>query len=336
MSDPSQLEANSYLYAGANPVNRTDPTGNSSIPVSGLASFILCFDLHSLSHGAYPAGDVSVAVTARGAVDICKLAYSQDMWSRDFFDLGGDFPTTGHDLFGWYLFEQGANTQLVFDANQPLTKELAKSTFVQRKLVEYYLFGDTPAGRYDEYRFNIAEQGQCMIDYWLDHNKKMSVPLTCVLGTADYQVKTVDNGASVGFRVDNRTDLESGSHIAGRFPGPDYGGSVEDLIEQGLIRGDEQLVDVVNQPFNQGKKVVSILALRTRQKTGAWTDLLGFTHQLGGGNLSQTFVWKEKRDLCESYSWWLGLLAGSGSTPPGMQVWEDYRNFTIQPPETLP
>ena len=137
----------------------------------------------------------------------------------------------------------------------------------------------------------------------------------------------------MGFRIDNRTDLESGTHIAGIFPGVDYGGSVEDLIYQGRIRGDEPLFEVMNTSFG-GKKVVSILSARTREKTGT-TNALARAHELGGGNLSQTFVWKEKRHECGS-ALWFALLPLTRSDPPGMNVWKDYSDFTIDPPETAP
>lgn len=164
------------------------------------------------------------------------------------------------------------------------------------------------------------------LDY-IHNNNWASMPMSCVLGSFYYQIKTLDNGESVGFRIDNRTDLESGTHVAGRFPGIDYGGSVEDLLERNLIRGDDTLVNVLYREFN-GRKVVSILSLRTREDTGTWTDTNGITHQLGGGNLVQTYVWKEERNPCNALVWFTIGLGGS----PEIQRWTDYANYTVPIP----
>ncbi|HLB49033.1 MAG TPA: hypothetical protein VJL59_18640 [Anaerolineales bacterium] len=64
------------------------------------------------------------------------------------------------------------------------------------------------------------------------HRVKMSLPISSVLGTAHYQIKTVDNGESVGFRIDNRTDPESGTHIAGISPGGFAGNMHDGSVEE--------------------------------------------------------------------------------------------------------
>jgi len=143
----SPLSLNRWAYTQGNPINRTDSTGHWSDSMPGLATFALCFDFHSLNHGAYQVDDLVVVVSAQEAVDTCRVAYSKDAWSKDFFDLSGDRPTTGHDLFGWFLFEQGEDTHLRFDANQPLTKELSKSQLVGSMRFLYYQLGDTVAVR---------------------------------------------------------------------------------------------------------------------------------------------------------------------------------------------
>jgi flagellin-like hook-associated protein FlgL len=45
----------------------------------------------------------------------------------------------------------------------------------------------------------------------------VSLPLSCVIGTFRYQIKSLEDGWT-GFRIDNRTDLASGTHVATKFP----------------------------------------------------------------------------------------------------------------------
>jgi hypothetical protein len=225
-------------------------------------------------------------------------------------------------LFGWYLYQHEEETYLDFDAKQPLTRQLAVSKLIHNKRLAYYVDGDTPPGEAPEYRFNLGEQAQCFLDFRGFDVKHVSMPLSCVLGTIRYQIKTLDNGNWVGFRIDNRTDLESGSHIAGRFP-PEFSGSVEDLIEHGEISGNTLLFSVFRT-----KDVVSILKRRSHGQTGEFTDMWGNTHQLGGANFSQTYVWKEKRDPCQPSFW--------PSLDLDIQPWTDYASYTITPPDTLP
>jgi len=256
----------------------------------GPFAFVTCFDLHSRLRGNTP------LVSAQTAVDICRLAYSQNAWDRDWFDLSGERPTSGHDLFGWYLYQQGAESRLEFDANEPLTRELIKSVSVHWQRTNAYLFGDTGPG-IAEYRYNLPQQIACMVDF--RNVTKLSMPLTCVLGSYYYQIKTVrnQNGDWLGFRIDNRTDLESGTHIAFRFPGGLYEGSIEELIANGEIQGSESLLTVANRSYN-GKRVVSILRARDRDVTVPWESAWGTTYQLGGGNLVQTYYWLEERNPC--------------------------------------
>jgi hypothetical protein len=109
------------------------------------------------------------------------------------------------------------------------------------------------------------------------------------------------NGTTfVGFRIDNRTDLDSGTHIALRFPEGGFEGSVEELIANHQITGNEPIMQVMNA-YNGGKKVISILDALDRNETGWYTSSLG-AHELGGGNLVQTYVWMEKYDPCDPLS----------------------------------
>jgi RHS repeat-associated protein len=323
VADPSGLEANRYTYAAASPITRVDRSGLISLEgLSGPAAFAACFDIHSRLQG-------NALITAQMAVDVCKLAYSQDAWDRSWFDLSEYRPTSGHDLFGWYLFEQGIDARLTFTGNDALTQELARSLSVHSQRIRAYQAGDTGPDPV-EYRFGVPQQLACLTDLRLA--KSASPPLTCVMGSYYYQIKAVPGpiGEWLGFRIDNRTDLESGTHIALRFRGEEFGGSVEELILNSEIKGNELLITVTNRPFNGGK-VVSILQPRDRANTGEWEGGLLGSHELGGGNLVQTYSWLERRDPCpipsiliyplylsdlEIHPWW-GV---AGYTRP-IQLW---------------
>jgi hypothetical protein len=130
------------------------------------------------------------------------------------------------------------------------------------------------------------------------------------------------DGDYVGFRIDNRSDLGSGTHIPYRFEGGRFFGSVEELLESGEISDWTPLIVAVNSTYH-GKKVVTILKPRDRSQTGAWTNWMGDSRFLGGGNQVQTYVWKEKRDPCWRFPY--NILQGT----PQIYTWDNYTDHTV-------
>lgn len=319
--DPSGSEANRYNYTSSNPINRIDPTGLLSISdLSGPALFAMCFDMHSITRGA----NLGV-VTAQLAVDVCRLAYSKDIWNPNAsppmgFNFIGSRPTTGHDLFGWYLFEHGGS-KLTFQGDQPLTKELARSKIIDKYIrYKYYKPGlDIPATLLE---FDLLQQAECINLHLMVTSKSM--PITCVLGSFYYQAYKIDSD-TLGIRIDNRTDLESGTHIVGRHRSGLYSGSVEELIANGEVSPYEPLASVIWR-----KDVISILKPLDISDTESWTGYfpnIG-THQLGGGNFEQTYVWREKLNPCPT-AWDMILYQGGyrGITIE-IEPWLDYKSYT--------
>jgi hypothetical protein len=66
------------------------------------------------------------------------------------------------------------------------------------------------------------------------------------VGSFIYQVKTVDSGQRVGFRIDNDTTLASGTHIGGRKQ-PPADDSVEQLIDRDSSQKNRPLRDVIRE-----------------------------------------------------------------------------------------
>jgi RHS repeat-associated protein len=303
-SDPSRTEANLFQYASSNPINRTDATGLNSDWLIGPMSFALCFDFHSISHGWSHDADVNFAIQT------CRYAFSKDKWNPAWFDFTKP-PESAHDLMGWYLFEQGSE-RMWFDGNSALTKELAKSTLISDIRLKYYLQGDlTGTNKLKE--FGHGAFIRSILADSLGSVPKASLPISFFLGSFKYQVVTLPYENKVGFRIDNRTDLESGTHIAGRFPGGGYHGSVEELLARGEIKGGDLLFDVIHR-----NNVISILQIRTRQET---------SNPLGGGNLEQVYTWTEERNDC---FWWMEFLAYVPDTKSTRVIdpWPDYWLYT--------
>jgi hypothetical protein len=170
--------------------------------------------------------------------------------------------------------------------------------------------------------FNYLQQAECIdLDSMVT---SMSMPLTCVLGSFYYQAYKIDND-TLGIRIDNRTDLESGTHIAGRQRSGGYGGSVENLIATGEVSPYEPLATVIWR-----KNIISILDPLERNQTGAWTGYFPYigTHQLGGGNLEQTYVWREKRNPCPTMWDILKYQFGNPSENITIEPWLDYPSHT--------
>jgi RHS repeat-associated protein len=249
---------NRYTYATSNPVILKDPSGHFA-ELPGPVAFARCFELHSLFEGNYEAsiGNIEFIynVSAQDAVDICKQAFSPGAWNfmSSTFNLDASTPTTAHELFGWYLYEVGGGQNYFqFDGNHPLTQELAASWWITLLRYKYYLLGDV--SDYVFQKFNkpqflasiIADGLKSLDDMETRNWTQLTLPLSFVLGSFYYQIVSIDNGKRIGFRIDNDTTLESGTHIAGRFP-PDYKGSVEELLMVDASLGRTPLYQVIER-----------------------------------------------------------------------------------------
>jgi hypothetical protein len=109
------------------------------------------------------------------------------------------------------------------------------------------------------------------------------------LGSIDsYQVTRT--GGFVKFRLYNRTDRSSGTHIPGRFQ-TEYTLFLENLVENNPTLAQETAL-----PFILTNNVISILRPKSRIETRDWAD-----PPEGGGTMRQTFTWYEPFLGC--YEW---------------------------------
>jgi hypothetical protein len=297
--DPSGAEANLFLYATANPVNQTDPSGLFSTGIEGPGAFMACFALHTgfpelLKDNGSP---INSHISAWYAVALCKRGADQSAWSALKWMFPDTYPTTAHELFGRWLFGYGDTDHLYFNGGDPLTKELAISSLVQDIRVGYYKAG-VDIGCYnencplDEFLSQQFEESLKQ-DSWISIRRfqtahEITLPLTFFMGSFYYQVKAlnVSGEKRIGFRIDNDTSLESGTHIVGRYR-PEYHLTVEDLISgpnQYGINGNTPLSTVFERA-----PVISILRNRSR------SELHGTE---GGATLYQTYMWTERYDPC--------------------------------------
>jgi RHS repeat-associated protein len=329
-ADPARVSANYYIYALANPANRTDPSGLLPAGLSGPEAFTLCFDIHTGSRGILAATYLGVPYISAGlAVEVCRLAYSSTGWLplESGFHLEAAKPATAHQLFGRFVFESGPS-RLEVQGSEPLTRELAVSSLLQKIRDWFYRPGSVTNDPRHEYRggetlrpvfypFTGHEYVTTLLADIRNSGGQFSLPLPNVLGSFWYQVKATADG-TVGFRVDNDMTLESGTHIGGRFDYEGFRGSVEDVINADPLLG---LLPI--QAVMARWPVLSILTSLTRVNTAA---------PLGGGNYVQTFVWRERFDPgCESYMY-------ERNDPSLLDVvdWRDYGLYTVDPLASVP
>lgn len=208
----------------------------------------------------------------------------------------------------------------MFNGHEPLTIQLARSSLIHDVRKMYYSRkegGDIGrTGIPPEYQFRFEEYVTTLrYDSPLSvHIGNASFPLTFVMGSFYYQVRTLDGGRRVGFRIDNLMSLDSGTHIANRFY-PQYRGSVEALIADRPDLGDRPLQEVMD-----GFDVISILGNLNR------TETIG---SLGGGNLYQTYIWTEQYDPCLAE---LGYLK-MHDVFLDVQRWVGWGSMTNVPPD---
>ncbi len=322
--DRQPMSYNLWAYAYANPSNATDPSGLfPPDPDTGDVYFTKCLAIHTFSQYF---GDVFYqGKTAQQAVDVCRMAYTGDYWAPNGILVGFDLttshlPTTAHDLMGWFLYNKrldGTNDsdRLFFDANQPLTKELARGVLINEVRNKYYHRENTNGPT--EYPYTSPDPVLATGWFGLRDSLqnamggKVSVSLGLFMGSFYYQVKTTSDGR-VGFRIDNDTTLASGSHIAGR--GTPLVRSVEELILEDETQKNRPIRDVIKEH----PELISILTSRTKGES-----------PIGGGNLYQTFTWTEKYDCSLAdrvpQDIWTVML--------DLKVWNGFGDVTADPPD---
>jgi hypothetical protein len=138
-----------------------------------------------------------------------------------------------------------------------------------------------------EFQFNEPQFMEAILDSIVNYNGPMvEIPITHFLGSFDYSV--VSSGSDrIKFRIDNRTDLSSGTHLPGRFPPSNERNnplSLEEVITENPSLADRNAIDLLHERPD----IISILRLKYREETGG----------AGGGVMFQTFTWTERR-LCD-------------------------------------
>jgi RHS repeat-associated protein len=306
---------NGWGYVEGNPITLSDPSGYQGMDPLGALYLVGCFNLHTATPG-FLGGILPDSTTAKSAVATCRAAYNKANWNKSIygFKLDQELPTRAHDLFGWFLFEWRGkyNTdRLFFDAEQPLTRELAKDsqlTFVRDK----YYNNDPDVGGPTLYKFATGDFGLSLFES-LETAGERSLSIGFFMGSFYYQVKTLPNDR-IGFRIDNDTSLASGTHVVYRFEDEGFTDSVEQLINSDPSLGDKTLQELLRD--TEHYHILSILSNKTGRTTGGQ----------GGATLYQTYYWTEKR-ACNLLERWFG------DPTADMQVWpwSDFESKTADP-----
>lgn len=273
---------NKWSYTLSNPINLTDPSGNSIY--SGI-----CMG-HVFTNGYL------LNVSAKRLVEICKDFYSPSYW-KNFgvagigpFDCASETiwrkPTTAGELFKDYICETGPD-HVKFFGRDILTAKLARSRILGKIRREYY----SGMGKYP-YEEKFGSISAYVLE-WADLVVDREFPLVHVIGSFDVSVRANGNGRVV-FWAHNRTDLASGTHFVGRFPLDGQGDNpltLEEVIDNNSEIGNQPAWWVINTHNDDYRgEIVAILRPVARDFTGPG---------IGGGNYEQTFMWSEKDINCE-------------------------------------
>lgn len=273
--NPTQpMDYNGWLYAYANPINRTDPSGLLPLPLL----------------------NVREAISAARFFYSTKGVWDCDRVPDDHAQLNSDTVT---DLWFDYLCERGPESR-VFAGDTLLSRSMATSREVHEVRQEYYRQGAETVFGFER-QFNIPEFASASLDWWyqvLSSGRVVPISVTHFVGSFDYYSVSRANG-QVRFFISNRTDRSSGTHVPGRFS-PRYTEYLERLVDANPDIGSEPaLLYVLRNP------VISVLAPKTRAET---VDR-AFPFE-GGGNMWQVFTWGEPYLGCGEWQrpWPLPIL----------------------------
>jgi len=232
------------------------------------------------------------------------------VYDKNGFLMCGSMPDDGQhptdivwDLFVDFVCERGP-VHRHFNAYDPLTKELARSSLIHDIRQRFYE-GDAAPIPKTEVEFGprgflqatldnlIAGYADDFIHDWPgDSNWRVRAlhafqhaNIIHFMGSFDYEVSLV-NSAMVKFSVTNYTGRASGSHFPGRFEEEE---TLESLVAQHPELASERAVSVI-----LSNPVISVLYDRPRSRTYG---------SMGGGTVQQTFMWLEPYPLMGCTNW---------------------------------
>ena len=192
-----------------------------------------------------------------------------------------------------FICERGPE-RVVYSGQDGLTLEVARSRVIHDLRMRFYDEGNIPRpGDSREYQFNPPEYALAVEDVLVGGEL---LPIMHFIGSFDYSIKgLLGQGGGyerVLFRVDNQTDLASGTHIPGQFPT-----EAERLnpltLEQAISNepglAQQSAIDVIlNYRDQRDRPIVALLRPLRREQTGGQ----------GGGAMQQTFFWSERYLSC--------------------------------------
>jgi hypothetical protein len=311
------------MYTWANPINLIDPSGRDGTPpppqtgsdgiptprprptppptpvgtptpadltggAGGVDSYILERFLDM------PAGAaVMLAKSMYSKAGLARNCLFQEPWQRSSDRLD--------NLVTDYICEFGPSHR-VFYGNDYLTRQLARTLTIHMVREKFY----REDGWYlkGQYRFDIDEFLLATVDTMAEGDTThypiglIGIPLniTHFLGTFDYKVERI--GDRVHYKIHNQTDLASGSRIPPLLGGVPVewagkGRSVEEVLDAGPWHWRFRPLWSIVDEF----PIISILKAKTRDQTGGFLDLEG------GGDMEQTFFWKEQFFGCDLPPW---------------------------------
>ena len=155
-----------------------------------------------------------------------------------------------------------------------------------------------------EYVFDIGEAIRATLDTVVESDPTgyplglIGIPINITHFMATFEYEIWRDSLWVYWRVHNQTDLASGSRIPPLIGGvpveqKEKGVSVEEVLETHPWYWQYKSIAAIIEEFD----IISVLKAKTRDETG------GFLGTEGGGNMEQTFRWREQYFGCDLWPW---------------------------------